>query len=259
MGSKIRTRFVMSTIYNICSESGPCQDNSTRNNSDWGRGIEELAADFEATGTRARERFYGRYWKMSSSAAKSIFQTRGWQSDIHHDAEDVASVVVMVLARQEARQSGVFGPNPATGGIRTGRDLRGYLSRAIWVGCKQRIGALQRKRMLPLATFAEVGLKCDVADRCAADPALRIDIEAAVANLKRDQRGHYRKLPAGVTPLDLVMDVGLGDALLAGVPVRTIQRYTTQVRQYLAGSIGCDLGERKVPRTKRRKEPRMGM
>ena len=216
-----------------------------------------MAADFEATGTRAWERFYDRYCKMSAGVAKCILRDRGWVGDIHHDAEDVASDVAMVLARQEARQSGVFGPNPATGGIRTGGDLRGYLSRAIWMGCKQRIGALQRKQMLPLATIAEVGLKCDVADRCAADPALRIDIEAAVADLKRDQRGHYRKLPAGVTPLDLVMDVGLGDALLAGVPVRTLQRYTTQVRQYLAGSIGCDLGERKVPRAKRRKEPRL--
>ncbi len=234
-------------IYNMSSRSAACQDNSSENFTDWRRGIEELLKELDASRTdvRARERFYERFWKMSVSAAKRILETRGWKGDIHHDAEEVASQSLVTLLRQEARGSGVFGFVP-----KTPADIRRYLSGTIWKGCGQRASKLQGTLMESLDELLEAGKDLEaLRSRCAADPALRLDLQQAVSQMREEERGQYRRLPAGVTPIDCVLDVAMGEAIVEGVPLRTVQRYMEESRRELARRLHWEPSRQRKPRT----------
>ena len=236
----------MNHILSNTADNG-CQDNSSKNfvDSEWRQGIDALAGEFleaqKSRSERTRGLFYERFWKMSVSAAKSVLRSRGWRGDMHQDGLDVASANVAILLQQEERGKGVFGARP-----RTEDEIRGYLSRTIWLGCKQRIGRVMKKQMESLDALIEAGMDLGLLhDQCVSDPVLRMDLKVALENLQQDQRGHYRKLPAGVTPLDCVMDVGVGKALLKGVKMRTLQRYTKQIREDVARQVGVDLEARR--------------
>jgi len=196
------------------------------------------------TNARARERFYERFWRMSVSAAKCILDMRGWKGDIHHDAQDVASRGVVILLRQEARCSGAFGDKP-----RTPDEIRRYLSGAIWKSCRQRAKGMQRKFMESLEEMLETGTRVKpLLDQCVSDPGLRADLKQAVEQMREEERGQYRRLPAGLTPIDCVLDVAMGEAIVEGVPLRTVQRYMEESRRELARRLHWEPSRRRKPR-----------
>ena len=237
----------MNNTYINSRAKNTCQDNFSTNfvESGWRGLVDALAGDLTEAKTEncelARGRFYVRFWKMSLVAAKSVMKGYGWRGDLERDGQDVAAANVEILLGQEERGAGVFDDQ-----ARNDEQLRGYLSRTIWLGCKQRISRTMRKQMVSLEALVEDGYDLDVLrDQCVSDPVLRMDLERAIEDLQKDERGHYRKLPAGVTPLDCVMDAGIGRAVLKGAKMRTIQRYVKQIREDVARKVGIDLEARR--------------
>ena len=212
-----------------------CQDKSSTNLSDWSQGIAGLAEDLKALpkDNKARERFYDGFWNMSVAAACKLMREGGWKGDMHHDAKDVAAQSTWILLRQEARGKGLF-----SGVARTPEEIRGYLSATIWKGCRQRMGAMARKFMESLDAMLEAGKEIEALnEKCISDPALRMDLMQAISEMREAERGHYRKLPSGMTPIDCVLDLAMGEALVEGIPLRTIQRYMESSRRDLARRI----------------------
>jgi len=243
----------MSTL-NI-NGSVACQDNSSLGLTGWRREIEELSRAFEEmqaaadlrARARARERFYGRYLDLSRSVAASVLKDSGRAPDVWTDAEDVSGEVVKNLLRQEAQGSGVFIQE-----TRSPAQLRGYLSNSIWKGCRQRVADLLRRFWTRKVSLCDglTGALATAMDSRAYEPWRKLALEEAIENLQESQRGRYRKLPAGVTPLDLVLDVGMGKALAKGVPVRTLQRYMNDARRELAARL-----DRRMPQRESRHNP----
>jgi len=231
----------------------------------------EMAADLEAflegdgtaAGRAARERFYDAFLKVSAGIARRFLAGRSQLGGIHQAAEDVASENVLVLLRQEERRSGVFKPGW------TREERTGYLSRTIWRGC--RWGASRSR--LSCADFAldshrssETGLLTieTLRDKCFENEGIRLRLQGAIEDMRKDPRGRFRKLPAGLTPMDCVLDEGVATALGKGVPLRTIQRYSKYAREELGSRMGIRLdargkavGSRGPGRVRKEREPEM--
>lgn len=226
-------------MINISTDDRTCQDNffGACADSDWSRGIDALATEFNTTQTceESRGRFYEMFWKMNVSAAKKRMNEWLWLGDIEQDSCDVASANVVTLLRQESKGRGVF-----NGHCRTPKQLRGYLSRVIWRGCEQRMNKL-KPRMNPmdsLDAMLEVKGGIDknlLHNHHASDQVLRIDIKAADHAMQHDKSKRGYTLPDGMTPLGYLLDKGL---LEKGGKLRTLQRNKQAIRKEFARRLG---------------------
>ena len=181
------------------------------------------------TRRRARELFYEEFQRLSLSAATKTLKTWGWQGDLHHDAEEIASECVVNLIRQEAQGKGVF--------LAPVEELPQYLSGVIWRGVRQRIGERQGKaarlwQQVPLEIASAT-----VADWNVSNVLLKISMEAAIERVAKEERRTYN-LPEGVVPLDGVLDKAVAQAIVGKVPKRSWQRYVKNSRLRLGEELG---------------------
>ena len=178
---------------------------------------------------RARDRFYEEFQRLSQVAATKTLRTWGWQGDINHDAEEVASECVVNLLRQEEQGKGIFqAPEEA---------LPQYLSGVIWRGVKQRIGERKGREerfwhQVPLELVSEI-----VPDSKVSKVLLKISLEEAIQKIAEEERRIY-KLPEGVVPLDGVLDKAVAKAIIGKVPKRSWQRYVRNSRLRLGEELG---------------------
>jgi hypothetical protein len=181
------------------------------------------------TRLRARELFYKEFQRLSLSAATKTLQIWGWQGDLHHDAEEVASECVVNLIKQEAQGKGIF--------LAPVEELPQYLSGVIWRGVRQRIGERQGQsarlwRQVPLEVIS-----ASVADGKVSNVLLKISMEAAIEKVANEERRTYN-LPEGVVPLDGVLDKAVAQAIVGKVPKRSWQRYVRKSRLRLGEELG---------------------
>lgn len=178
---------------------------------------------------KAQDLFYESFRRLTMGAAVKTLSQRGWQGDLHHDAEEVTSECLVKLLRQEERWEGAFS--------KPSKDLPGYLSGTIWNGVTQRINDRCDKdaalwEQLPL-DYASTR----IADTKVSNTLLRISMKAAIEKLAGEERRLY-KLPVGVIPLDCVLDRAVATGIVRKVPKRTWQRYVKQSRIRLGERLG---------------------
>ncbi len=241
----------MNNIDNYNNNQSACQINISVEEAEvlsWARRVEKLAGAFTANN---RELFYREFAEASRGVATRVMKNWGYKGDIYHDAQDVASECTLLLLKQESKGTGLFKDEK-----RTPTQLRGYISKTIWDGCKQRIQPLVKKSPRFVSLEAMQGVNgFDVSallDECLSTPDKRLALEEAVQKMQDDHRA-YPKLPKGVTPMDCVLDDAVSKALLKkSVSARTLERYKKDIRETIALDLGMDLEyEKRLARRRR--------
>jgi hypothetical protein len=249
----------MKYISNKLSDRNACQEKNPGREevSGWQRVTGQLAHDLiRATldhNAAARERFYGGFWRLVRQVAVSQLRSWNWRGDVHHDAEELASDCVRNLLRQEARGAGIFAK------VRRGEEIQPYFSGLIWRTCRQRARRLKAScadvsldELLPGGEDGEQRTRLDVlADRSMDNADVRHHLRDLMESLREDRHGRYRRLPAGMTPLDCVLDVEMVMARDKGLAKRTLQRYAKDIRDRLAREVGLTLNARGFARSHR--------
>jgi len=201
--------------------------------SGWEETLNFLCRELKASKTSAdaRARFFAGYRTTCKRVAFRILAGWKWKGDIGRDAEDIASESLEILLGQEARTAGIFASR-AMGAA----ELRGYLTRTIWRSCLQ-IAMRMRPRevLLSLDRMIEEGWEPgDFPSRTQQE--LRAEISEILAALESIQ-GQFRKIPKGMSLVDLLLCTEFEDTPLKGIKKRTLQRYLSQIRHFLSRQL----------------------
>ena len=137
----------------------------------------------------------------------------------------------MTLSKQEKRNSGIFNAT-----ICSSSKFRGYLSRTIWLGIRQKardMKATNTRLWEQLSLDAEnVRLVPDLKafDQRERNDLKRIDLKAAFDKVSAQER-QSKQFKTGVTPMHGVLEIGKPD--FKKVPKRTWQRSMANSRKHL--------------------------